>query len=229
MFIFPLHLLRPQAIKADVVAKVVSGGIALNDVEDVIQTDGGGRWEGAISGITLNRPWQERVWSAWTSHMAGGARAFLMPIYSLRTAPRPVAGGRLMRPSNLIADDDVFPTSVTFAAPYIKAQTVSSVPLRGTTMTILVTQGARVEPGMRFGHGVRAFKIERVTARNGMQATCIVSPPAREAIPGGAPLNFDWPVVQCRAVPGQDLAADMTWARRGETSLAFVEDFSDAG
>lgn len=229
MFIFPLQRFAPEAIKADVVAKVVSGGTALNDEEDVIQTDGGGRWEIGLSGISLRTVWRERAWSAWTSYLAGGARRMLVPVYSLRTAPRPVAGNGLMRPSNLIADDDVFPSSVSFASSYISAQAVGSVGLRATTMTVLVTQGARVDFGMRFGAGARSYKIERVISRDGMAATVLISPPTRAPITAGAALNFDWPVVQCRAVIGQDLSPEMMWGRQGATAIAFVEDFGNVG
>jgi hypothetical protein len=228
LYIFPLHKFGPETIKVDVVPRVISGGAALNGEEDVIQTDGGGRWEGSIGGLSLNKPWQERLWGAWTSYWAGGARAFLMPVYSLRTAPRPVAGNGAMRPSNLIADDDVFPTTVGFASPYIKAQTVGGAALRATTMTALVTQGARIEPGMRFSYGARSYKIERVTAKSGYQATFTFSPPAREAIANGAALNFDWPLVQCRIATGQDLAPAMSFGRFGSAGFNFVEDFSDA-
>lgn len=225
--IFPLHRFGPETLKADVVQKVISGGTALNDVEGVIATDGGGRWEGAIRGLSVNKVWQERLWSAWTSYFGGGARQFLMPIYSLRTAPRPVGGNELLRPSGLVANDDVFPTSVGFASPYIVATSLDPVPLRGTTMRIYVTQGARVEPGMRFSQGVRGFKIERVTSRDDMIATCIVSPPAREAIAAGAALNFDWPVVLCKISPGQDLAPEMAFGRFGSIGVTFAEDAGD--
>lgn len=228
MYIFPLHKFAPEATKADVVAKVVSGGTALNDEEDVIQTDGGGRWEISLSGISLRTVWRERAWGAWTSYLAGGARRVLVPVYSLRTSPRPVAGNGLMRPSNIVADDDAFPTTVAFASSYITAQSVGAVGLRATTMIILVTKGARADFGMRFGVGARAYKIERVISRAGMVATVIISPPAREPIANGAALNFDWPVVQCRAVTGQDLAAEMMWGRQGSVSISFVEDFGNA-
>lgn len=228
MFILPIHKLRPDGIKADVVPRVISGGVALNDEEDVIQTDGGGRWEISFSGITLNTIEKQRLWDAWTSYLAGGARAVLVPVYSLRTAPRPIAGNGLMRPSRLIADDDVFPTSVAFASPYIVAQVVNAVALRATTMTIRVDQGARVTHGMRFGVGGRAYKIERVLSRAGMQAVCVTNPPAREPITAGSPAIFDWPLVQCTAAIGQDLAPEMQWARFGGAGISFVEDFSNA-
>lgn len=228
--IFPLHLFNPESIKADVIPRVISGGEDINGEEDVIETDGGGRWESTFSGITLRTPEQERRWGAWTSHLAGGARPVRVPVYSLRTAPRPVGGNGLLRPSRLVANDDIFPTSVAFAAPYITAVVVGSVGLRATTLTVDVLQGSRVEAGMRLGHDAsgRCYKIERVISRNGQQATVIVTPPTRTTISAGSPLNLDWPTVQCRAVIGQDLAPDMRFGRIGTVSISFVEDFTDA-
>lgn len=223
--IFPIHRLRPEFIKADVVSLVMSGGVALNGVEDVIQTDGGGSWEIEYSGITLNSVATQRIWDAWTSYLSGGARVVLVPVYSLRTAPRPVAGNGLMRPSNLIVDDDVFPTSVAFAAPYIIAAVTSSAALRATSIGIRVTQGAQLRPGLRFSIGSRSYKIEQVSAI-GYNAVCTISPPLREAVESGAAVNFDWPVVQCRAAIGQRLTPEMRWGRQGSAAISFVEDFS---
>lgn len=228
MFILPIHKLRPDGIKADVAPRVISGGVALNNEEDVIQTDGGGRWEISFSGISLNTVEKQRLWDAWTSYLSGGARAILVPVYSLRTAPRPVAGNGLMRPSRLIVDDDAFPTSVAFAAPYIIAQVTAPVALRATMMTIRVDQGARVTHGMRFSVGGRSYKIERVLSRDGLQAVCVTNPPARAVIPSGSAAVFDWPVVQCTASTGQALAAEMQWGRAGSVNISFVEDFSNA-
>lgn len=225
MVIFPVHRLRPEIIKADVVPLVMSGGTALNGEEDVIQTDGGGRWEISFAGITLSGVARQRLWDAWTSYLRGGARVVLVPVYSLRTAPRPVAGNGLMRPSDLVDDDEVFPTSVRFAAPYIVATTTEAADLRATEITIRVTQGARLRPGLRFSVGDRAYKIEQVSATD-YTAVCTIMPPLREAISSGATVNFDWPLVPCRAVVGQDLVPEMRWGRQGAAAISFVEDFS---
>jgi hypothetical protein len=221
MFIFPVHRLRPEAIKADVVAQVISGGTALNGFEDVIQTDGGGRWQIGFSGIQLNTVEKARLWDAWTSHLAGGTRQVLVPIYSLRTAPRPVAGNGLLRPSDLIDDNPVFPSSVAFASPYIIATTTEPAALRATTIWIAIAQGADIQPGMRCGIGRRSYKIENVAGSN-----CTIVPPLREAVADGTPVIFDWPVVQCTAVVGQDLSPEMRWGRQGAVGVSFVEDFS---
>lgn len=227
--IFPAHLFNPDPVKADVVARVVSGGTALNGDEDVIETDGGGRWEISYGEIDLDTPHLRRVWDAWTSELAGGARTVLVPLLSLETAPRPVAGSGLADPSDLIVDDEFFPTEVRFAAPYIVATVTANAALRATTLSLVVTQGARVEPGMKFSVGIRGFKIDRVVSRSGMSAVVRVSPPAREPIAAGAAANFDWPVVACRGVVGQDLAASIALGMFGETSVSFVEDANYGG
>lgn len=227
MFVFPVHLFNPASIKAGVVEKAISGGQALSGDEDVIATDGGGRWEITYSGISLRTVEQERKWDAWVSHLAGGVRAIYVPLVSLRTAPRPVVGSGLARPSAIYADDPYFPSDVRFASPYIVAQTAGAAALRATTLTILVTQGARIQGGEKFSVNGRAHKIERVTAQAGQQATCIISPPLRSAVASGAAVEFGWPYVQCKAAIGQDLIPDMAFGRTGTVSISFVEDFSD--
>jgi len=226
--IFPAHRFNPPQIKAGVVENVISGGVALSGDEDVISTDGGGRWRVTYSGIAIRTVALQRLWDQWVSHMAGGAQPILLPLVSLTTAPRPFAGNGLARPSAIYANDSQFPTEVRFASPYIVATTVGAVAPRATTITIAVAQGARIQGGERCSIGSRALKIERVLSRpTQMSAVCKVSPPTREAIASGTSVNFEWPVVQAKAVPGQDLDPDIAYGRNGTVSITFVEDFSD--
>jgi len=225
MYIWPAHLFRPTTTKADVVVREVSGGVALSDDETTILTDAGGRWMVTHSDIVLRSPVQLRAWDAWTSYMGG--RAFLVPLTSLMTAPRPLVSGVPTAPGALTANDPVFATSVGFTGgPYIEAETVGAAVLRATVLTIDILDGSQIEGGEKFSVAGRAYKIERVTARSGTQATCIITPPLRAAIADGAAVNFDWPTVQCKLVPDQDLAPMITFGRRAEMSISFIEDFS---
>jgi hypothetical protein len=226
MYIFPAHLFNPDPVKADVASRVISGGTAINGEEDVIATDGGGRWEISYGEVDLDGPYLQQVWEAWTSHLAGGAQTVLVPLLSLGTAPRPIIGNGLAEPSDILADDDYFPTDVRFAAPYIVATVSADAALRATTLQLSVAQGAQLQPGMKFSVAGRGFKIERVISRAGMTAICIVSPPTRAPITAGAAANFDWPTVMCRGVVGQDLAATISLGMFGTTSISFVEDTS---
>ncbi|MEJ7933481.1 hypothetical protein WG907_04315 [Sphingobium sp. AN558] len=229
MLVFPLHHFNPGVLSADVTMRVISGGTAINDVETTIQTDGGGRWEGTLGEIDLDEPFYKRLWEAWSSHLAGGARPFLMPVPSLDTAPAPSAGRGVLWPSDIVTDDEYFPTYARFAKPWIEAETVGVSGSPPSVLTIAITRGSRLTPGMRFGMGGnRAYKIERITDRDGQQATCIISPPCRVEWPDATPLNFDWPLVQCKAVIGQNLRPDYGFGY-ATTSLAFVEDFTDVG
>lgn len=223
MYIVPAHVFSPEPVQADVVPRVISGGTSLSDQQDVIQTDGGGRWEISWGEIDLDSTYHRRLWDAWVAHFAGGAQSVLVPILSLDTAPRPIAGNDLAVPSAIVANDDYFPTSVAFASPHIIAAVGADAALRATSVVIAITQGGLVQPGVKFSIGTRAYKVERVTARDGLTATCKITPPLREAIEEGDAINFDWPVVECRAVVGQSLAANVTRGIFSTVSVSFVE------
>jgi len=234
MNIFPAHLFNPSNVRAGVMPTVISGGTALSGDETVIQTDGGGRWRIDYSDIDLDDPSLERLWNQWVSYLRGGARAVLVPLLSIRTAPRPYVGGSDTNPSDLIWDDDAFPTFVRFASPHVVANLVFYAPLRATTITIDVKQGARLRGGEKFSVNGRAYLIERIISRSDFEpgdqqrAECVISPPLRSELINPVALNFDWPVVQCRAELGQSLVPDMEMGMYSTTSISFVEDFSNA-
>lgn len=221
MFIFPAHLFNPKEVNARPVQRVMSGGEALNGEEDVIATDGGGRWQIDYSGINLNTVAQQRAWSAWQGYLGGGAVECLVPLLSLQTAPRPFLGKSPARPPALISDDELFPTSVAYSAPYIEAEVGASAALRATSLHILVTTGGEIKGGEKFSIGDRGYRIIRKTATNTFQ----IEPPLRAAVSDGAAVNFDWPVVRCTAVPG-DFEGALTRGRYGEKSISFVESFA---
>lgn len=227
--IFPAHLFNPGAVAADVVLDAITGGTSLIGVQDVIQADGGGRWQIAYDSIILDEPPLRRLWNAWTAEIAGGAQPFLVPLLSLEIGPRPIAGGSFATPSDIYADDDTFPTEVRFASPYIIARVTSNVPIRGTVMEITIDQGATVEPGMMFSVGPWAYKVRRIRSRSGYSAVVDTIAPARAPIVAGSPANFDWPCVVCRAVPGQDLVASVEAGQTATTSIQFVEDTTYVG
>jgi hypothetical protein len=234
VYIFPAHLFNPTSVRAGVMPTVISGGTAISGDETVIQTDGGGRWRVEYSDIDIDDPALERLWDQWVSYLSGGARAVLVPLLSLATAPRPYVGAPDADPSDLFWDDDAFPSFVQFASPHILANTVYYAPVRATTLTIDVKQGSRLRGGEKLSVDGRAYLIERVISRSdflpgdGQRAECVISPPLRREIVNPASLNFDWPLVQCRAEIGQSLIPDMELGMFSTTSISFVEDFSNA-
>jgi len=209
-------------------SRVISGGTSINNVETVISTDGGGLWSITYDDIDISNPETERLWDAWVSHMQGGVRSFLVPILSLGTAPSPYVGWEGINPSDLTYDDDDFPTYTRFASPYIVAQTVGARELRDNRITINMLQGSAVKSGQKFSIGGRGYIIERVESRpTPTSAVCIISPPLRAPISNGVAVNFEWPVVKCRAVLNQDLMPMMEYGQFSNVSVSFVEVLTD--
>jgi hypothetical protein len=222
--IFPAHTFCPETVTAAVVPDVVSGGTSLAGEQDVIEQDGGGRWMITMSGIALDTPYEQRLWKAQIAKLAGGATRMLVPLLSVATAPRPIAGNGFATPSDLYANDDYFPTEVRFASPHVIATISAAVALRSTTMQITVSQGGQVQPGMDYSVGVHAYTVQEVVSRSGLTAVVKTTPPAREAISAGTAANFDYPCVVCRAVPGQSLSAAINSGLYGDVEIQFVED-----
>lgn len=219
-YVFPAHLFNPKEVDARPIQRTISGGEALSGEEDVILTDGGGRWRIDYSGITLHTAAQQRAWSAWQGHLAGGSVECLVPLLSLATAPRPFLGKGVARPPQLAWDDDLFPTTVAYSAPYIVAAVAANAALRATTLQITVSVGGTIKGGEKFSIGDRAHRIVRRTGAD----TFLIEPPLREAVLAGAEVVFDWPLVRCRAAP-EDFEGSLNLGFYGEKQITFLESF----
>lgn len=227
---FPTHLFKPAAIRPSRRGGVISGGESLSGVEDVIHTSGGGFWIVSMSGIELIDPDLVRAWRAWEAHLDNGAVDVLVPIADVRQAPRPFAGGMLARPSALkpTSDDPYFPEATAFATPFVVATIVTAAALRATQVMIEVTRGARLKGGEFFAlthptKGRRLYMIERVLYRTGQHAVVKIMTPLREAVAAGTTVDFDWPSLVCRLVPGTDISPDLQQGRSASVGILFRE------
>lgn len=220
MFVFPAHLFNPKTVQARIRQASVSGGIALNGVEDTILTDGGGRWEVVYSDIDLNTPAKIRAFEAWNEYLAGGSEPCLVPLLSLTTAPRPYLGKRPMRVSGFYSNAEVFPTVAEYAERMIIAETAGSASLRATSLAISISRGGEIKGGEKFSIGERAHRIGAHVSGNIWK----IAPPLREAVDAGAAINFDWPVVKCVSAPGEDFSPAIQRQRfAGGASISFQE------
>lgn len=223
MFIFPAHLFCPNSVTAQVVGRVISGGVSLSGIEDVIATDGGGRVRVDFADISLSGPVEQRAWSAWTGHLGGGAVECLVPVVSIDTAPLPWAGRGLRPVSEFGGNDPVFPTSVGYRVPLIAARTVGASALRATQITIRMSKGSPLVGGEWFSIGQRAHRIIRIVSRSGTSATVRIEPPLRAAVPSNTVVEFEWPVMRARLAPDSNPAATIQLGSYSETAISFVE------
>lgn len=233
MFTFPIHLFNPANIKVTPTGRTISGGEALSGEQDVIRTDGGGFWVVTFGEIDLSDPDLMRAWEAWETHLAGGVERVLIPVPSLLTAPRPTAGGILALPGDLRSqsDDPYFPEALGFATPLMLANIPVAGALRATTLVIDMIRGARLKGGERFSidhatKGRRMYRVERVTARDGQEATCKIWPPLREAIGTDTAADFDWPSFVGAMIPDTDISPDIGLSEDAVVSIAFREVFA---
>lgn len=219
LYVFPIHHLNPAEVSARPIQQVISGGVSIAGEEDVISTDGGGRWRVDYGGISLRTPFQQRVWSAWAGYLAGGAVECLVAILSLYSGPRPQAWDRPQRVTKLTWDDPMFPNSVAYARPTIVAKLLTGATLRATTLQIELTSAGKIEGGEKFSVGDYAYRIIRKTGTD----TYLIEPPLREVVYTNQPVEFNWPLVKCRLVPGQDMEGAIRMGRFSDVSISFVE------
>jgi hypothetical protein len=227
-FVFPTHLFNPTSFKPTKGRRVISGGRSLADVDDVVETDAGGYWTWTLAGISLYTPRLLKLWDAWDTHLGGGAVECWLPVGSVETSPRPSAGWGRMTPSNLVWDgDEFFPTDVRRASPYIVARATAATAMGATSLSLEITQGARVTGGERFSvqhpSGPGLYAIERVLVANGQAATVKFWPPMRADVGNNTPLNFDWPMMRARLQPSFDMAGEIENGRMATVQATFVE------
>lgn len=233
MLTFPVHLFNPASIQLRPAGATITGGESLAGETDTIRTDGGGYWHAQMVGIELLSPDQIRAWRVWEDLLENGTTKVLVPVPDLRQAPRPIAGGRPSRPSNLAdgSDDPYFPEAVAFAAPWIVAATVDeNRPLRATDITIEVTRGARLRGGEIFaidhaGAGRRVYRVGRVLERDEQTAKVTVRPPLREAVDIGTAVDFDWPSFVGKLVAEADISPDIRYGTHSTVDILFTEAF----
>jgi hypothetical protein len=220
MFIWPANLFNPTEIGARIVESVISGGTSLAGEEDVIATDGGGRWELTFGGITLNTPAKIKAWEAWEGHLARGATDVLVPMISLGHANRPSHGLMSMGVSKLVTDDPVFPTVAYYSSPQIVARVASSALLRATTLFITIDKGAPLVGGEKFSINGRPHRVIRPVGGGAF----LIEPPLREAVSSDTPIIFDWPLAKCRSAPGESWSPTLRYGRFGDASIRFLEN-----
>jgi hypothetical protein len=226
-----LHLFNPSSIKSSVQGRVITSPQSISGVGQVLRTDGGGFRIVQLAGIALNTDFKLRLAAAWEAELAGGITRVNVPLNTLRLAPRPLAGGKPMRPGTVAegSTDPYFPEVTGYGNPLIVA-TIAPAAFRATTVTINVAKGTSIQPGSTFSvkhpaMGHRAYVVRRVLSRDGQSATVLIDIPLREAIASAANANFDWPMVESILVPDTDISQDINYGRRAEVSYVFREAF----
>jgi hypothetical protein len=197
------------------VGSVASGGTSLSDIDDPIETDGGGFWQADFSdGETIERD-DTLAWRAINAAMDNGASAVIVEFCDRLHQP---VGGEMGVAGSL----DQFGDGRDYGEPGAFARSGSASPLRATSLTLAIASERPLIGGERFtivhpNWGERAYEVVTV---NGNAIT--FRPPLREAIAHGTPLDFDNPRCKMRRISAASNALNI--GRYGQCSISFAED-----
>ncbi len=222
---WPLCLLSPRAVSADIVPFTRTGGRTLGGIETATRTDLG-YWVVQYSSILIEnrdrRQWQ--TWQAVRQLFGGRAGHMAMPIVSSLSAP--YASGRYEpRIETQHSDQSLFDDGSSYIQGAINIVSHGVTPLGATTMQLRIVNAADNLVGVRFSYRHALYETGPVIDVNGDIWTVPVSPSVRAPIPSGSELEFDYPTVLCRLAEdrGMDITAD-GMAKIATPSISFVED-----
>lgn len=223
MLVLPTAFFGIYAKDVDIEQAATSGGVALNGNEDIIASDGGGRWYADMGDIALHRREKVMAWRAFKSALRGGVDPFVFPICDARH--QPVQGRALTTHS----DGTSFSDDSLYSQGDCSAELTADAALRATTITIAMTLGKPLIGGERFtiDHPTfrhRAYQIGQITAQTDESATLQFHPPLREAAPAGTEIDFNCPRFVAH-IDGR-MSAPLANPRFASGSIRIVEDFT---
>jgi hypothetical protein len=221
MLVFPTHLLGFSGIAADIERRVTSGGISLSGQEDVVASDGGGRFF-----VEFNEPYLDQreialAWRAIAAKLGDGPVPIIVPIGDLRHQ----FNQEIRVPQGL-----PWWTEAEYVTADTGATASAIAALRDLTLEVAISflPGPLMagmwlsidHPTMRH----RAYRIAEVVAQNNASASLVLSHPLREAVSVGTPIEFVDPRCVCH-VDGTMLSPTTFGFTEISNALRFVEDF----
>lgn len=223
LIVFPTWRFPFRSKDFDVEQALVSGGTAINGNEDVIASDGGGRWYADLGDADLFRRDRVLLWRSFKSAVQYGAKPFIFPACDIRHQPTNGAAGVHH------SDGASFFDGTLYSGSDCAAEVAVDAPLRATQLSISMSLGKPLLGGERFTivhpeMRERCYQIGRVLALSDSAATFQFHPPAREAVPAGTEVDF----INPRSVMRLDgsMSAPLAGPRWATGSVRFVEDFS---
>lgn len=94
----------------------------------------------------------------------------------------------------------------------------------GATTVVITRVGAGVLAGYHFSVGERLYRVIEQTSVASNDYTVKIRPPLREAVTGGAAVQFEKPVCRCRLASDDEMMAAIDPARLLIGNVKFLED-----
>lgn len=209
-----------------------SGGRALSGDEQLVATDGGGRWRARLPLQLVSTPDQVRTFRAVIEQMEFGTVPVVLPVLDTPHQPWPNAIDDAARDLPY-SDGSRHSDDSGFVNGAIVARLAAAAALRATVLEIEQVAMSSLKAGEYFtlAHptaGPRLYVVKKIVDVSGSVRTVQIAPPLREGAGNNDPADFGEPRCLMRlANAGEDAALefDTTWHAR--PTLEFVEQAPD--
>lgn len=216
---FPTSRFAFDEQEIDLERRVISGGVSLSNSEDLIATDGGGRWFGEFMGGPLLDRENTLAFRALTALLDEGVTEIIVPFCDPYHQP----GGAQSVPHS---DNTPFGDDSLYEGGTAWAELSADAALRATTLELNISLPEELLGGERLTivHATkleRAYQIAQVVEQTATTATIIIRPPLREATEAGAAVDFNDP--RCLMVQQGRAGSKLELGLYGEAAIRFVE------
>lgn len=221
---WPLCVLTPQTVSANLVAFTRSGGRTLGGISPATRTDLG-FWSIDYGGVVLrnNRREQWRTWQAIRQKLGGKSGLIAVPVRSSLSAP--YVSGKFEPVEELEHDDDtLFDDDTPYTQGAISVVTDGITAIGATSIRLRIINADDNLVGVRFSYEHALYETGPVIEVDGDIWEVPISPAVRATIPAGSDLEFDQPTCLCHLVDdrGMDAPQDAV-TKHSLPSVSFVE------
>lgn len=216
--LFSTSIFAPDGVEADLERRVISGGTALNGEEDVIATDGGGRWFFELTEPYLDDVAIGRAWRALSAYLDGGATPIVVQICDCRYQP---AGGYALVPHS---DGTPFSDDTEYMSGAGGTTVTVDAALRATSLELADITALGDVVRFSIDHPTLRHRLYQVTEIDG--STIRFRPPLREAVAAGTEISLE---LRCVMRLDGDMRSPTTLSFMDSPGARFVEHFPGEG
>lgn len=219
---FPTALFGFLDQEVDIERQTLKGGTALSGDQDVVSTDGGGRVFAEFSAGALVDRDKVLAWRALLARLEEGVTQVVVPFCDVRHTPY---GGEHRVPHS---DGTPFSDGALYRGGGPVAASISDVPLRGTAIAFTFAAARPLIGGEWFAiehpnKGWRAYKVKEIVSDYNGEVGVRFSPPLREAVTVGQPLDFRDPRCLMTQDPSQRASSALQSRRYTDAAIRFIE------
>lgn len=227
MIVWPSDLFPAAEVDISLQGRVMTGGLSVGGISQLVKTDHGGLWRITLGGIVLRKKDQVQAWRALEALMDGGATTILLPLCDYRHAPLPAG---VSPPDPLPHSDGAYHSDDTgYLSGVMSAELAASAVLGDTELDIDMLVGSNLRGGEHFSieHATRGHRLYRATTvqTDGTVNTVKIRPPLRDDAAIGATVHFDKPSLVVRLAHPDAMNLSLQMNRFGQVSVTFIEAF----